>query len=137
MQEIPCYRDPFTELCKQLVLRKLSCGHKASVICGEALNDETIKCSEKVLKGLPCGHTFQMECHKSLDRSFTCNMKVEQRLKCGHTILTECSSPFDAKCDKILKRELPCRHVIEVPCRSYDATRPVATIFCRYLLLYI
>lgn len=130
-QQMPCYRDSATELCKEPVgSRKLDCGHRYSVICGEASNDQNVKCEKRVEKRLPCGHAVTRKCHEAGDDS-VCHRRRELRLACGHTVSTKCSAALDAKCEKKVKRELPCRHVIQVVCGSAEAAKKRKNVFCR------
>ena len=131
---MPCYRDASAEVCKQLVgLHKLACGHMRSVVCGETFNAQKVQCEEAIEKRFPCGHTITTKCHKSA-KNVTCNKKIKRNLNCGHTVLTQCTASLtDVKCGETLKRKLPCRHEIQVACGSFEAQKPVETIFCRYL----
>ena len=137
-QEIPCYKNPDTELCRNKCEKSCPKGHPCSLLCYK----DCSRCKVKVNIRIPnCGHEHivycyqdtrdvkcQAKCEKMCIKEHPCKRKCYQEcgdcmelvkvdLKCGHTADLYCyEDPNKHNCTELVTKTLKCGHVANLMC---------------------
>ncbi|XP_062590993.1 NFX1-type zinc finger-containing protein 1-like [Saccostrea cucullata] len=146
---LPCKIDINNDdvKCKEKIVKLLRCKHSLLLSCHVDPDDPSIKCLTKVEKDIPfCGHKILIECFKNPDAE-NCQKKVQLvRLDCGHDTETYCYFKKQLiselkkysdlpSCKTLVAKELPCGHILNVPCSEQHTNNVKCKEPCKYVLL--
>jgi hypothetical protein len=94
---------------------------------------DNIVCRKICDKRLSCGHLCTKQCHvETSNQHDPCCVLVEKLIpECGHQIRIECcKKPTTNDCKKSSLKQLPCDHVVDVPCRIISSSYQLKRFFC-------
>ncbi|XP_061172162.1 NFX1-type zinc finger-containing protein 1-like [Saccostrea echinata] len=133
--------------CKEKVVKLLKCKHSLLLPCHVDPDDPTIKCLTKTERDIPfCGHKIFIECYKNPDTE-NCEKKVHiVRPECGHETEILCylkKQLFSGlkhfsdlpSCKTLVAKELPCGHILNVPCSEKKTSHALCKEPCKSVLL--
>ncbi|UJR19289.1 hypothetical protein I4U23_022418 [Adineta vaga] len=120
--------------CRKTCDTRLECGHRCELTCHNYdLEHGNIVCHKKCSERLSCGHLCTKKCHfQTPDQHSSCYISVEKIIpECGHKIQIECcENPTNQDCKKATLKQLPCNHMVEVPCRIISSLNELKRFSC-------
>ncbi|XP_068721845.1 NFX1-type zinc finger-containing protein 1-like [Montipora capricornis] len=114
-QQMSCYVDPETFLCKKKCEKMLPCTHNCREECGQKC---TSRCMVTFMKSLSCGHKKPLPCYMDPVDYKQCNEACPKLLDCGHKCSRRCRET--CQCNTEINIELPCKHTKLVLCPEKD-----------------
>ena len=119
---LPCFQEPFHELCQEKCQSLLSCGHECLEKCGRDCTEVMcFKVCERVRScAHPCVKKDGRTLKKCYERCEECYFRIPKALdKCGHILSLPC---FEQPSHFLCKR--PCANVLECGhnCEKYCGT---------------
>ncbi|KAJ8272642.1 hypothetical protein GJAV_G00091700 [Gymnothorax javanicus] len=119
-QQVACWKEPDTFICRVPCNKTLQCGHQCTCSCGEPC---TFICGVPCKKTLQCGHQCMRSCGESC--TIKCPQRVTVSLACGHQRTVACYVKHDAddrqepiNCWKKCEFELDCGHICPGSCHE-------------------
>ena len=110
--------------CGEPCVKKIvGCDHTCSKLCWQKCDTY---CKVVVKKALPsCGHKATVKCGDDL-KKVQCRVTCDKKLPCFHRCQSYCSQPCTRKCQELVKRkDWPCGHEVEIACSATPLDCPV------------
>ena len=110
--------------CGEPCVKKIvGCDHTCSKLCWQECDTY---CKVVVEKALPsCGHKATVKCGDDL-KKVQCRVTCDKKLPCFHRCQSYCSQPCTRKCQELVKRkDWPCGHEVEIACSATPLDCPV------------
>ena len=110
--------------CGEPCVKKIvGCDHTCSKLCWQECDTY---CQVVVEKALPsCGHKATVKCGDDL-KKVQCRVTCDKKLPCFHRCQSYCSQPCTRKCQELVKRkDWPCGHEVEIACSATPLDCPV------------
>ena len=116
LEMVSCSADITKVKCSQPCTRTLQCGHKCQEKCSSSC---TTTCKQLVEKKLSCGHTVKAFCHLQPE-DVVCSVPCKSLLQCEHECSGTCGTcargRLHVQCKVKCGRTLVCEHVCKFPC---------------------